>query len=60
MVRNIRLEVVGLVLPFVLEGVQLLFKLPHPALSKAWSEKRDLEFLKSSADIAGLAELVDA
>ncbi len=44
----------------VLEGTQFLLKSPCLALSKTWSKKRGLEFLKGSMDIVVLAEIVDA
>ncbi len=56
-VGKICLGVICLVLPFVLEGVQLLLSL---VLGKTWSKKCVLEFLESSTDIMGLVELVDA
>ncbi len=59
MTDNIHLEVVGCKPPLALEGVQLLLKLPGPMLSKNGSKKHDLKFLEGSANIAGVAELID-
>ncbi len=58
-VSDVRLEVVVLVLALVLEGTQLLLKLLGLALSKTQSKKCGLEFLIGSAEIVGLAELVN-
>ncbi len=47
MVGNGHMEVVGLELPLVLEGMQHLLTLPSLVLGKAWSNKDDLSFLKA-------------
>ncbi len=57
---NIHLEVIGLVLPLVLEGAQLFLELPSAILGKAWSKEHNLEFLEGSTHIAGLAKLINA
>ncbi len=59
MASNIHLEVVGLKLPLVLEGMQLLFELSGVALGKTWTKKLELKFLEGSVDVAGLVELIN-
>ncbi len=58
MAGNLCLEFVVLEFPLVLEGTELLFKLPSATLNP--DQEEILEFLERSADIAGLVERVDA
>ncbi len=57
---NVRLEVTVLVFPFVLEGTELFFELSSASLGEAGSKESEPQLQVCSAEIAGLAELVNA
>ncbi len=59
MLVNVCLEVTVLVLPFVIEGAQLILNLSSTSLGELWAKNREPEFLVCSMDIAGLARLVN-
>ncbi len=55
---NVRLKVAVLVLPFILEGAQLLLDLSSAVLGKSQTKKCEAEFLVLSTDNVGFAKLV--
>ncbi len=56
---NVCLEVTVLVLPFVLEGTQLLLELSGAVMGESRTKKCESEFLVCSTDNVGLAKLVN-